>query len=205
MKPTVVFAVVILLTWQAAFAQEVPTQLNLVVVSGDNALYRTGERVTQAPQVRVEDQDHKPIVGAAVVFTLPSSAATGDFERGGKTLTVVTDDMGLAAARGLRISEEPGRFDILVNVAYRGLTANAAITQFSTAPGGAPQHKPTTNGGGSKKWIIIAVIAGAAGAAGAVIASHGSSSSSSGSGGGGGGGGAVTITLTVSQGTVTHP
>jgi hypothetical protein len=208
MKHILAPAVVLLLTWQAIFAQEIPTQLNLVVVSGEGALYRTGERVSQPPQVRVEDQEHKPISGAAVVFTLPASAATGDFERGGKTLTVTTDDKGIAVARGLRISEDPGRFEMLVNVAYRGLTANTSIAQFSTAPNGAPQHKPSSNGGGiSKKWIAILVIAGAAGAAGAVAASHGSSSSSSGSGGGGGGGGggAATISITVGSSSVTHP
>lgn len=130
------------------------------------------------------------------MFTLPSGGAGGEFDKGAKTLTVTTDENGVAAARGLRLNDTPGRFEILVNVAYRGLTANTAITQFSTAPNGAVTH---TQHNGSTKWIIIGLVAGAAGAGAAVAASHGSGSSNGGPGGGG------TISLSVGSATVTHP
>ena len=198
MKQTLAPAITLLIAWQGIYAQEGPTQVNLVVVSGEGTLTKTGSRVSEPPQVRVEDQDHKPISGAAVVFTLPSGGAGGEFDKGAKTLTVTTDEKGVAAARGLRLNDTPGRFEILVNVAYRGLTSNAAITQFSTAPNGAVTH---TQHKGSTKWIIIAVVAVGAGAGAAVAASHGGSSNNGSSGGGGGG----TISLSVGSSAVTHP
>jgi hypothetical protein len=200
MKQTLTSAFLFLISWQMVFGQDAPTQVNLVVVSGEGILTKTGDRVTQPIQVRVEDQYHMPIGGAAVVFTLPSGGPGGEFDKGSKTLTVMTDGMGLAAVRGLRLNDTPGRYELLVNVAYRGLTASTSIAQFSTAPNGAVTHTQHT---GSSKWIWIAVIAGAAGAGGAIAASHGSSSSSSSSGGGGGGG--APISISVGSATVTHP
>jgi hypothetical protein len=208
MKHIVAVAVVLLLPSQNIFAQqEIPTQLNLVVVSGEGALTRTGERVSQPPSVRVEDQNNKPVTGAAVVFTLPASGPGGVFDNNSRTQTVVTDDNGVATVRTMRLNDTPGRFQILVNVAYRGITASTAVTQFSTAPNG-PTHTGVGNAGGGKtKWIILAIIGGGAAAGAAVAAGHGSSSSSSGggSGGGGGGGSGATITITVGSSTVTHP
>jgi len=210
MKHILTLAVVLLFSWQSIFPQEVPSQLNLVVVSGEGALNRTGERISQPCSVRVEDQNNKPVSGAAVVFTLPSSGPTGLFDNNSKTLTVVTGSDGVAPVRSMRLNDTAGRYQILVNVAYRGLTANATVTQFSTAPNG-PTHSGVGNGGGGSKtkWIILAVLAGGGAAAGIAVAGHGSSSSSSGStpppGGTGGGGGPATIGITVGSSTVTHP
>jgi len=164
MEHILTLAVVLLFSWQSVFPQETPTQLSLVVVSGEGALNRTGERISQPCSVRVEDQNNKPVSRAAVVFTLPASGPTGLFDNNSKTLTVVTGDDGVAPVRTLRLNDTAGRYQILVNVAYRGQTASATITQFSTAPNG-PTHSGVGNGGGGSKtkWIILAVIAAAAG------------------------------------------
>src|ERR1700757_4916458 len=81
------------------FAQQqaVPTQLNIVVVEGEGVINHIGQRVTHPPVVRVEDENHKPIAGAAVVFTLPTEGATGEFGNGSKNLMVMTDAQGQAA------------------------------------------------------------------------------------------------------------
>ena len=185
----------LLLVWQTVFAQT-PTQLNIVVVTGEGALNRTHEKAAQPPQVRIEDQDHKPVEGATVAFTLPSSGATGEFDGGGKTATVLTDEKGMAAVRGMKLNDTAGKLEILVNAAYRGQSANVVVTQFSSSPNG-PHHS-------SAKWIIlIAAVAGGGGAA-AALASHKSSNSNSSTGTPGGGGGAA-IVLTVGSSTVGAP
>src|SRR5690349_8910124 len=89
----------------AAFAQnppKLPSHIEIVIVEGEGATNKTHQRVTPDPVVRVEDDDHRPLSDAAVVFALPVSGTTGEFSNGSKTLTVVTDHNGRAAARGLR-------------------------------------------------------------------------------------------------------
>jgi hypothetical protein len=194
MKRVLPSGAALLLVWQTVFAQ-VPTQLNIVVVTGEGALNRTHEKVAQPPQIRVEDQDRKPVEGATVAFTLPSSGATGEFDSGGKTATVLTDEKGMATVRGIKLNDTAGKLEILVNAAYRGQSANAVVTQFSTSPNG-PHH-------GSGKWILlVAAVAGGGGAA-AVLATRKSSNSFTSSPGGGGGGAA--IVLTVGSSTVGAP
>jgi hypothetical protein len=188
----------LLLACQLIYAQN-STPVNVVVLAGEGALNRIHERVSQPPEVRIADRNNQPITGAAVVFTLPTSGATGEFEGGGKTSTVITDGNGVAVARGIRMNDTPGKMEILVNVAYRGDTANAVVTQYSSAPNGA-HH-------GYGKWIVIIAAAGGGGAAAAFLASHKSGSAASGSSPGGGstGGGVPVITLTLGSSTVGAP
>ena len=61
-----------LITLPHAHAQTMPTELNIVVLEGEGATNNVRQRVARDPVVRVEDENHKPIVGAAVVFTLPT-------------------------------------------------------------------------------------------------------------------------------------
>jgi hypothetical protein len=188
-----------LLAGQLIYAQN-SALVNVVVVAGEGTLNRIHERVSQPPEVRIEDKNNQPITGAAVVFTLPASGATGEFEGGGKTSTVITDEKGVAVARGIRMNDTPGKMEILVNVAYRGDTANAVVTQYSSAPNGPRSHH------GSGKWILIIAAAGGGGAAAAFLASHKSGSAAPGSPEGGGtGGGVPVITLTLGSSTVGAP
>jgi hypothetical protein len=150
-------------------SQTQPREINLVVIEGEGQNLKIGERASKPPLVRVEDENHKPIAGAVVTFTLPTEGATGDFG-GSKTLTVVTDSQGEAVAKGLKVNTLPGKLPIYVNASYRGLTAKANITAYITAPPGAK----TGGRGGHSNGKIIAIIAiiGAAAAGGAVYATH---------------------------------
>lgn len=188
---------VFLLACQLTYAQN-SAPVSVVVVAGEGALNRIHERVSQPPEVRIEDKDNQPITGAAVVFTLPASGATGEFEGGGKTSTVITDEKGVAAARGIRMNDTPGKMEILVNVAYKGDTGNGVVTQYSSAPNG-PHH-------GYSKWILIIAAAGGGGAAAAFLASHKSGGAAPGSSPGGGTSpGVPVITLTLGSSTVGAP
>lgn len=145
--------------------QSMPSAIQVVLLRGDGVSGQVRARSTQDPAVRVVDDKEANVVGAAVVFTLPTEGATGVFSNGSKTLTVLTNSEGVAVAQGLRFNQIPGKVPVHVNVSYKGLTARTNITQIVTAPAG---YKP--GGGGSGK--IIAIIAGlaAAGAGGAFYA-----------------------------------
>lgn len=166
------FALALQLTASSLAAQTLPTALNIVVVQGDGATGRVRHRVAQAPVIRVLDEHEKPIAGAAVVFTLPTEGATGVFGNGDRTLTIMTDERGAAAALGLRFNHIPGKVPVHVNVSYRGLTARANIMQISEAPAG---YKP--GGGSAGKIVAILAVLAAGGAGGAYYALRNSSSS----------------------------
>jgi hypothetical protein len=191
-----------LLAWNNLHAQDAPTRLNLVVVQGEGAANRAGGRAEPGPAVRVEDQNSQPVSKAAVVFTLPTSGPTGQFEDGTQTVTVFSDDKGVAAVRGLKVNDVPGKMQVLVNVAYRGQTASTVITEFVVAPNGVSHAKSTGKG----KVIVILALVAAGGGAGAFLALRKSSSpSGSGGSGGTGSGSPSTIVLTVGSSAVGAP
>ena len=133
-----------LLAFPTLSAQTLPTELNIVVVEGEGASNNTRQRVNRPALVRIEDENHKPVVGAAVVFTLPTEGASGSFTNGSKSLTVTTDNQGQAVAQGLKMNGLPGKVPIQVNASYRGLTARTVISQESVLPPGA---KASAGGG----------------------------------------------------------
>jgi hypothetical protein len=150
-------------------AQTIPTQLTITVVEGEGAISHVRQRVAREPVVRIEDENHKPVAGAVVVFTLPTDGASGDFGNGSKTLTVNTDSQGQAVAQGLKMNQAAGKVPIHINASYRGLTARTSIMQFSVLPPGA---KESTGGGhGALIGVLVALGAAAAGG-GAYFATH---------------------------------
>ena len=153
-------------------AQSVPARIDIIVVEGEGAAATTRQRLTHDPVVRVEDDDHQPIAGAAVVFVLPVSGSSGEFEGGSKSLTVVTGNDGVAAARGIRANQIPGKLQIYVTASYRGLRARGLITQsIESAPGvgntaSITEIRASKSGGGRWKWVLLGVCAAAGAGAG---------------------------------------
>jgi len=166
----------ILIVFPLVHAQTLPTQLNIVVVEGEGDINNVRQRAKRDPVVRIEDENHKPVAGAAVVFTLPTEGATGQFSNGGKNLTVMTEDSGVAVAKGLKLNQMDGKIPIHITASFRGLTASTTMTEFAVLPPGA---KPATaHSGGHGGLIAVLIIAGAAAAGGgAYLAAHGGGSS----------------------------
>ena len=137
----------ILIAFPALQAQSFPTELN-----HRGGRRRGGHQQRQAarssqPLIRVEDENHKPVAGVAVVFTLPTEGATGEFGNGAKTLTVLTDREGMAAAQGLRMNPVAGKIPIHINASYRGLTARAVHYPVLRAAARAPSRsRPAVEG-----------------------------------------------------------
>jgi hypothetical protein len=160
-----------------AWAQQAGTGLSITIVEGEGAINNVRQRVNREPIVQVEDENHKPIAGAVVIFFLPDQGASGTFPDGSRMLMTVTDNQGRAAARGIRPNGQSGPMLIRVTASFQGLTASSVITQTNAAGAAAASAGLST----TAKWAIILGIAGGAAVAGAVIATHqgGSSSSSS--------------------------
>jgi hypothetical protein len=141
--------------------------LNLVVLEGEGATNNIRQRTAREPVVQVQDENHKPVAGAIVVFTLPSNGAGGTFANGARTLSMVSDNQGQAVARGFHPNGLKGQFQIRVNATSGGLAAAIAISQTNVALAVAGASA------GSGKLIAVLVAVGAAAAAGgAYYATH---------------------------------
>jgi hypothetical protein len=178
-------------------AQTAPGGLNLVVVEGEGAINNIRQRTAREPVVQVQDENHKPVAGAAVVFTLPSNGAGGTFAEGARTLTVITDNQGRAVAHGFQPNAVKGQFQIRVTASHSGRTATLAISQTNAAVAGAAGAAVAT--GISLKVIgIIVAVAGAAAAGGIVAATRGGSNGTTTTG-------TTPVTVTPGSGTVGPP
>lgn len=178
-----------------AEAQDAPGKLNLVVIDGEGAINNIKQRTAREPVVQVEDENHRPVAGAAVVFSLPSQGASGTFPGGGHSLTVMTDDQGRAVGRGLRPNNVQGQYQIHVTASKNGQTANATIAQSNALVAGAAGAAAA--GGISGKLIAVIAVAAAAAAGGAIYATH--------SGGGSNNPAASMVTIAPGSGTVGPP
>jgi hypothetical protein len=174
-----------------AWAQQPVTGLSITIVEGEGALNNIRDRVNRDSIVQVDDQDHRPVAGAAVTFFLPQQGPSGTFPNGSRMLMTVTDGQGRATARGIRPNSQSGPMQIRVTASFQGLTASSVITQTNAATG------PTTAGRGMSrgaKWAIILAIAGGAAAGGIAAATHGGSST---------GGSSTPPAIVISPGTPT--
>jgi hypothetical protein len=161
-------AVTISLPYPARLVAQAPAgQLNLVIIEGEGAINNIRQRTAREPIVQVEDENRRPVAGAAVVFTLPSNGASGVFANGSQTFTTVTDAQGRAVARGLRPNNVQGQYQVRVTASQGGRTATAAITMTNAMVAGAAAGAAA---GISIKLIAVLVAAGAAVAGGAAYA-----------------------------------
>jgi hypothetical protein len=135
------------------------------------------QRVNREPIVQVEDENHKPIAGAAVIFFLPNDGPGGTFANGSMTFTTTTNNQGQAVARGIRFNNQPGSMQIRVSASFAGQTASAIITQTNVLGVAASGASVGGMSLGAKLLIIGAVVGGGI-AAGVVVANHGGNSGS---------------------------
>jgi hypothetical protein len=156
-------------------AQNVPARITLLVIEGEGVTVGVRQRVTRDPVVKVEDDDHRPVSGAAVVFALPVSGASGEFMNGSKTLPVVTGPDGLAVAHGLRTNDVAGKLQIYATASYRGLRTRTLINLLVEAAPGTKTKTPdlrTSKSGGKWKWIVLGMAAAGGTGAGLYYGRH---------------------------------
>jgi hypothetical protein len=159
-----------------AFAEQDPQapRLTIVIVEGDGAINNIKQRTSRETIVEVQDENHKPVAGAAVVFLLPSDGPGGAFAGGAKSVTLPTDAAGRATMPTMQPNQATGNFQIRVNVSSAGRTASVTIAQ-SNAAGAAAAGAAGAAAGISAKTIGIIVAVAAAGAVGAAVGLKGKS------------------------------
>jgi hypothetical protein len=145
-----------LLSAERSDAPQTAPALNIVIVEGEGTLNNVKQRVNREPIVQVEDENHKPVAGAAVVFFLPNSGPSGTFANGSQTLTVTTDATGRASATGIHPNHTLGKMQIRVTASANGLSASAMITQTNITGANVGRGLSTT----AKILIIAGVAAG---------------------------------------------
>lgn len=145
----------------AMLARSAATVPRVEVLEGDGAINNIRLHRAKEPVVRVVDEEGHPIPNVAVTFLLPGKGAGGTFADGQASLTVMTDEKGLAVGRGLRPNGSAGQFQIRVAASFQGQAATANISQTNAEP---------AQGGVSSKTILILAAVGGAAAAGAAVA-----------------------------------
>ncbi len=144
-------------------AAKAAPKLNIVVVEGNDAINNIRQRTARGTIVQVEDENHRPVAGAAVVFTLPATGPGGTFANGSNILTAITNQQGRAIATGFKPNSLVGKFQIRITASHQGMTGSTTVPQSNVS---------TPAGVASGKFIAILAIAGAA-VAGGIIAAGG--------------------------------
>lgn len=156
-----------------------PKSILITIIDGEGALNDVRTRTAREPIVEVDDENHKPIAGALVLFSINNGGSQAPFATfsGGQTFSVPTDAAGRAVGTGFRITGQRGHYSISVQASAGGLQATAVINEMNTSAGSSSSGAETSVKIISHKkleWILGGAAAGAA-IAGIVIATQGSS------------------------------
>ena len=164
--PTSLVLLLMVGTYSPLPGQETETKaapkLNIVVVGGNDAINNIRGRTARETIVQIEDENHRPVAGAAVVFMLPSSGPGGAFANGSSIVTAITNQQGRAIAAGFKPNSLVGNFQIRISASHQGMTGSTTVSQSNVS---------TATGVASGKLIAILAIAGAAVAGGIIAAS----------------------------------
>ena len=149
-----------------------PKSLQIVILDGEGALNNVKQRTAHEPIVQVQDENHKPVAGVAVIFLLPNSGAGGTFN-GALSFSTITDADGKAVAQGLVPNKITGQYQIQVRAKFNDLSAQTTIMQENVMEqAGAPSHVAHP----ILKWVLIGGAAAGVGIAIGLVATQGSHS-----------------------------
>ncbi len=131
----------------AAVAQAAPKALFIDIIEGEGELNDVRARTAREPIVQVNDENHKPVAGALVLFSIEtnSKAPLANFS-GARSLSVRTGSDGRATANGYQVTGLAGQVRIIVHAVVGGAAADAVIHQTNFAKGsrlsrGVTHHK----------------------------------------------------------------
>jgi hypothetical protein len=129
---------------EALPADAPPQSLQIVILDGEGALNNISERTAREPIVEVQDENHKPVAGALVLFAIHggSSGAGAGFAGGASSLSVVTNASGIARAVGLLPNQVQGSWQIQVTASVGKVTTTTTINQSNVVPSPQPQNPP---------------------------------------------------------------
>ena len=153
-----------------------PKSLFISIIQGEGALNDIRTRTAREPIVQVDDENHKPVAGALVIFSIDKSGSSYANFGGMSSISVHTDATGRAFASGFRITQRKGSYSIHVHASYGQLVAEEAFVESNIAVLISQNNTSTEVGAVSHKkaWIVSsALVVGAV--AGIVFATRQSS------------------------------
>lgn len=142
-----------------------PKSLQIVILDDEAPLNNISERTAREPIVQVQDENHKPLAGAAVLFAIHPAAggASAGFANGASTLTVVTNANGVARASGLVMNQVKGTWQLQITASKDGVTTSTTINETNVEPQNTPgnpkPNKPPTHFLGGHGMLVIGGIA----------------------------------------------
>jgi hypothetical protein len=145
-----------------------PPSLQIVILEGEDVSNNIKERTAREPIVQVTDENHKPVAGAAVLFSIDSQGgrAGASFEHGAKVFHGTTDANGQVTAKGFHPNAHTGQFHVNVTASKGQLVSHATIAQTNVAA--ATTAATTTGITGFVAAHVVLVSAVAAGVAAGV-------------------------------------
>jgi hypothetical protein len=145
--------------------------VQLKVIDGEGAVYRTGSRATRGLTVLVTDENGKPLDMAAVSFRLPDDGASGTFGSGLRSEVITTGPDGRATVWGMQWNKTAGPVEIRITAIKEQARAGIISTQYlsdSVSPKSGGEGVFTASHG--HKWMWIAMLAAGAAGGGAAFA-----------------------------------
>lgn len=136
-----------------------PSRLFIQILDGEGALNDIRSRTAREPIIEIQDENHRPIAGAVVLFSTPDSGPGAVFENGLNSYKAVTGEDGRVTLHGLRPNSTSGAFQIQVSATLGALSSVAVINQTNVGRSSVQTHA----GHGLMLKVLIAV-GGAAGA-----------------------------------------
>ena len=113
-----------------------PKALFITILEGEGELNDIRARTAREPIVQVEDENHKPVAGALVLFAIPKGGAAGANFSGLSSLTVRTGADGRAVGRGFQVTRHTGKLEITVTATAAALEVATIIHETNFAKGG---------------------------------------------------------------------
>ena len=144
--------------------------LSITILEGDNAIVNTRQRLSREAIVQVEDENRKPVAGAAVTFFAPNSGPSAVFSNGSNNITILTDSKGQAVVRGIKANQVAGKAEIKITATKEGFRSATSILSQTNAVAAAA--------GLSAGMIGLIVGIGAAAGIGIALGAGGGGSSS---------------------------
>lgn len=155
---------------QAVEQPAAPHSIQIVILDDEGALNNIRQRDAREPIVQVQDENHKPVAGALLIFLINTggNGAGGTFAGGLSSLTVTTNAAGQAVAHGITLNGISGNFSISVHASYGNLSANSTIPMNGGGGGSSSNsgnNPPPSHGGvphhGHLHWVLIGTAAAA--------------------------------------------
>ena len=155
-----------------------PKSLLITIVEGEGALNDIRTRTAREPIVEVDDENHKPVAGALVLFSLDKTGSSYASFAGVPSVSVRTDQAGRAVATGFQTAKKKGTYKINVQATVGVLVANAIINESNIEvlipESGGPPAAVSVGSHHKVIWIVSGVLVAGA-IAGIVVATQQSS------------------------------